>query len=88
MYFIILLLCKTLKKSYYATFRKQTCSIIYKKLPLKTENFQIKNSDSFHISAKNRDFGYSLEPPWRGGSNEYPQYIVLSRNKKNIVYPC
>ena len=27
----------------------------------------------FHISAKNIDCGYSLEPPRRGGSNEYPQ---------------
>ena len=27
----------------------------------------------FLISAKNRDCGYSLEPPRRGGSNEYPQ---------------
>ena len=25
------------------------------------------------ISAKKIDFGYSLEPPRRGGSNEYPQ---------------
>ena len=32
--------------------------------------------------------GYSLEPPWRGGSNEYPQSKFLSRNKKNNVYPC
>ena len=35
------------------------------------ENFQIKNSDIFHISAQNIDCGYSLEPPRRGGSNEY-----------------
>ena len=27
----------------------------------------------FHISAQNIDCGYSLEPPRRGGSNEYPQ---------------
>ena len=27
---------------------------------------------------------YSL----RGGSNEYPQSMFLSRNKKNNVYPC
>ena len=27
----------------------------------------------FHISAQNIDYGYSLEPPWRGGSNGYPQ---------------
>ena len=32
--------------------------------------------------------GYSLEPPRRGGSNEYPQSMFLSRNKKNNVYPC
>ena len=33
--------------------------------------FQIKISDIFHISAQNIDCGYSLEPPRRGGSNEY-----------------
>ena len=42
----------------------------------------------FHISAQNIDCGYSLEPPRRGGSNEYPQSMFFSRNKKNIVYPC
>ena len=41
----------------------------------KKENFQIKNSDIFHISAQNIDCGYSLEPPRRGGSNEYQQSI-------------
>ena len=41
----------------------------------KTESFQIKNSDSFHISAQNIDCGYSLEPPRRGGSNEFPQSV-------------
>ena len=38
----------------------------------KNENFQIKNSNIFYISAQNIDCGYSLEPPRRGGSNEYP----------------
>ena len=47
-----------------------------------------KNSDIFHISAQNIDCGYSLEPPRRGGSNEYSQYMVLNRNKKNNAYPC
>ena len=28
--------------------------------------------------------GYSLEVPWRGTSNEYPQHMFLSRKKKNI----
>ena len=47
----------------------------------------MKNSDIFNISAQNIDCGYSLELPGRGGSNEYPQSMVLSRNKKNNVYP-
>ena len=42
----------------------------------------------FLIFAQNIDFGYSLEPPRRGGSNEYPHSMFLSRNKKNNVYPC
>ena len=46
--------------------------IYWKFYNLKEENFQIKNSDIFHISAQNIDCGYSLEPPRRGGSNEYP----------------
>ena len=58
-----------------------------KHLPSKNENFQIKNSDILRISAQNVDCGYSLEPPQRGGSNEYPQSMFLSRNKKNNVYP-
>ena len=48
----------------------------------------MKNSDIFRISAQNIDCGYSLEPPRRGGSNEYPQSLFSSRNKKNNVYPC
>ena len=47
-----------------------------------------KNSYIFHISAQNIECGYSLEPPRRGGSNEYPQSMFLSRNKKNNIYPC
>ena len=39
----------------------------------KKGSFQKKNSKIFHISAQNIDCGYSLEPPRRGGSNEYPQ---------------
>ena len=49
--------------------------------------FRYKNSD-IHISALNIDCGYSLQPPQQGSSNEYPQCIFLSRNKKNNVYPC
>ena len=68
--------------------RKHAYSNILKILPPKNENFQTKNSDIFHIFAKNIDCGYSLEPPQCGGSNEYPQSMFLSRNKKNNVYPC
>ena len=53
----------------------------------KNENFQIKNSDVFHISAQNIDGGYLLKPPWQGGSKEYPQSMFLSWNKKNNVNP-
>ena len=50
--------------------------------------FRWKTLIFFHISAQNIDCGYSLEPPRRGGSNEYPQSMILSRNKKNNVCPC
>ena len=53
----------------------------------KNWKFSDKNSDIFHISAQNIDCGYSLEPPRRGGSSEYPQSMYLSSNKKNNVYP-
>ena len=53
-----------------------------------TKKISDKNSDIFHISAQNIDCGYSLEPPRPGGSNENPQSMFLSRNKKNNVYPC
>ena len=44
--------------------------------------FSDKNSDIFIFLLKT-DCGYSLDPPRRGGSNEYPQF-VFSRNKKKI----
>ena len=59
--------------AYPPTLRKHAYSNIKKISPPKTENFHMKNSDIFHISAHNIDCGYSLEPPRRGGSNEYPQ---------------
>ena len=60
-----------------------------------TENFTTKNwkfSDKkfyiFHISFQNIDYGYSLVLAQWGSSKEYPQSMILSRNKKNNVYPC
>ena len=61
---------------------------ILKILPPKHEHFLIKISDIFHIPAQNIDCGYSLEPPQRGGSNEYPQSMVWAKIRKNNVYPC
>ena len=66
--------------------RKHAYSNILKILQPIKENFQIKFFDIFHISAQNIDCGYSLEPPRRGSSNEYPQSMFLSRNRK-IMYP-
>ena len=57
------------------TLRKHAYSNTLKILPPKMINFQIRYSDIFHISR-------------RGGSNEYPQSMFLSRNNKNNVYPC
>ena len=68
--------------------RKHASSNIMKISPPKTESFLIKKSDIIHISAQNIDCEYTLEPPRRGGSNEYPQSMFLSRNKKIYVYPC
>ena len=48
----------------------------------------MKISDICHISVQSIDCVYLLEPPRRGGSNEYPQSMFLSRNKKNNAYHC
>ena len=58
------------------TLRKHTYSNIKKISPK-------KNSDIFHISAQNIDFGYSLEPPRR-----VPTICVFEQIKKNNLYPC
>ena len=68
--------------------RKHAYSNILKILQPNKEKFQIKISDIFHISAENIVCGYSLEPPRRGGSNEYPQSMFLNRIKRNNVHPC
>ena len=65
----------------------KTC--LYNVDPLKPHFYIVKLGFTgvyiiFHISAQSIDCGYSLEPPRRGGSNKYPQYMFLSRYKKNI----
>ena len=60
---------------------RQTDNIHYENTPIqykgnfygcKNEKFQMEKCDVFVIFARNRDCGYSLEPPHRGGSNGYP----------------
>ena len=69
--------------------RKHAYSNILQILSLKNENFQMKNSDNFQVSAQNIDCGYTLEPPrrggsneCRGGSNEYPQSTFWAEIRK------
>ena len=57
-------------------------------LTLKIKIFQLKKIDIFLIFAQNIDCGYTLEPPWRGGSNEYQQSMFWSKNKKNGYTPA
>ena len=57
-------------------------------LVVKIEKFHQKNFDIFPIFAQNIDCGYTLEPPRRGGSNEYPQFMFWSKNKKNRYTPA
>ena len=65
----------------------KTC--LYNVDPLKPHFYIVKLGITgvyiiFHISAQNIYCGYWLEPPRRGGSNEYQQSMFLSRHKKNI----
>ena len=53
----------------------------YIKIGLDKSGFQV---NSFLISQQKHMLWYSLEAPYWGASNEYPQHIFLSRNKKNI----
>ena len=64
-------------------YENKPIQIYWKFYHQKKRKFSDKNSDIFHISAQNIACGYSLER-----SNEYPQSMFLSRNKKNNVYPC
>ena len=57
--------CKCIKAST-SLLWKHAYSNLLKISPPKTESFQIKIV-IFYISAQNIDYGYSLEPPRRGG---------------------
>ena len=55
-------------------------------LVLKIENFQQKTFDIYLIFAQNIDRGHTLEPPRRGGSNEYP-HLCFGAKLRKIVIP-
>ena len=61
--------------------RKHAYSNILKISPPKTESFQIKNLIFFIFFSKHRLLVLV------GGSNEYPQSMYLSSNKKNNITP-
>ena len=48
--------------------------------PVKIENFTRKKKND--IFAQNIHCGYTLEPPHRGGCNEYSQCMFWIKNKK------
>ena len=62
-----------------STLRKHAYSNVLKILqPKKGQFLNKKNSPISRIAAQNIDCGHSLEPPRRGGSNEYPHSMFLA----------
>ena len=79
------LLLQLCQKGHYENLPMQYTEIF---CALKIEIFQLKNFDIFLIFAQNIVCGYMLELPRRGGSNEYPQSMFWSRNKKKRYTPA
>ena len=71
---------KTMSEIKY-TLRKHSYSNIMKISPQKkTVNFRIKkNSDIFSCFCSKHGLLYSLQPPRRGNSNEYPQSMFFEK---------
>ena len=67
-----------------STLHEENTSMQYTEIVWVVQNLKFRKnfSDSFLIFAQNIDCGYTLEPPRRGGSNEYPQSMFWSKNKK------
>ena len=55
---------------------------------VKMKIFSRKNFDVYLFFAQNIDCEYWLKPPRRCGSNEYPQSMLWSKNKKNMYTPA
>ena len=60
---------------------------IFRKFHLqKLKIFTLKNSDIFHISAQR--LWVLVRSAAQGGPFEYPQSMVLSKNKNNNLHSC
>ena len=68
-------------------YENTSIQIYWKVYHQKMAIFQIKKSDSFHISAQNIDCGYAWEPPRRGDSNEYPLSMFWAEIRKIMYTP-
>ena len=69
-------------------YKNTPIQIYKKKFSSKNLKFSDKNYDIFHIPAQNIDCWYSLEPPRRGGSNEYPQSMFWAEIRKTTYTPA
>ena len=70
--------------AYIYTEQRITKTYLYKFDPFEPHFYRVKLGFTgvyiiFLISAQNIDCGYSLEPPRRGGSNEYPQSMFWAK---------
>ena len=64
----------------------KTCPCNIKKMfGCKNEKVPPKKIDIFLIFAQNIDCWYTLEPPQRGGSKEYPQSMFWSKIRKIVI---
>ena len=84
-------LCQLLVFKFYLTVTGRTCNCsITKTCPCIIQRFFSKflqkNFDIFYSFAQNIDRGYTLEPPRRNGSNEYPG-AKIRKNSYNPANP-
>ena len=66
--------------------RKHACIVYRFFFGSKIDNFQRKKFDIFLIFDQNIVCGYILEPPRRGGSNEYPQSMFGVKIRKIGIF--
>ena len=78
--FIVNEFCSSLRKHVHAVYIDFFSSV---KIEISPEK-----NDIFNVFAQNILCGYMLEPPHRGSSNEYPQSMFWSENKKNRYTPA